>query len=128
MLSLTTDYAEDKGDPSEYLRRIAEAGFSHTHWCHHWNTDFMYSLGEIEQIGWWLDEFGLKVLDLHGSCGPEKNWGSSKEWERAAGVELVKNRIDMADRLEGDEVIMHIPGIPGSEPLMRSNRSRESGT
>ena len=40
-LSITTDYAKDTGDPSPYLKRIADAGFSHIHWCHHWSTDFI---------------------------------------------------------------------------------------
>ena len=121
MLSLTTDYANvDRGDPSPYLRRIADAGFTHVHWCHHWNTDFVYARPEIEQIGRWLDEYGLKLLDLHASVGPEKNWFSANEWERQAGVELVKNRIEMTARLGGDAVVMHISGQPGWAPLHRS--------
>ncbi|MEJ5198587.1 MAG: sugar phosphate isomerase/epimerase family protein [Anaerolineae bacterium] len=121
MLSITTDYAcVDKGDPSPYLRRIADAGFTHVHWCHHWNTDFIYSRWEIEQIGRWLNEYGLKLLDLHAPVGPEKNWASEKEWERLAGVEIVRNRIEMTARLGGDAVIMHLPNVPGWEPLRRS--------
>ena len=78
MLSITTDYANiDKGNPSPYLRRIADAGFTHIHWCHHWNTDIVYSCPEIEQISRWLDEYGLELLDLHASVGPEKNWFSA---------------------------------------------------
>jgi hypothetical protein len=85
--SITTDYAVvDKGNPSPYLRRIADAGFTHIHWCHHWNTDFVYSRSETEQIGRWLDEFSLKLLDLHASVGPEKNWSSANEWERQAAL------------------------------------------
>ena len=34
MLSITTGYAREKGDPSPDLRHIAEAGFSHVHWGH----------------------------------------------------------------------------------------------
>ncbi len=128
MLSLTTDYATDKGDPSPYLRRIAEHGFTHIHWCHQWNTDFVYTEPELAQIEVWLDGFGLKLLDLHGSCGPEKNWCAPKEWERLAGVELVKNRIAMTSRLGGGVVIMHIPGEPGSEPLARSLDALEEFT
>lgn len=121
MLSITTDYATvDKGDPSPYLRRIADAGFSHIHWCHHWNTDFVYSRWEVEQIRKWLVEYGLTLLDLHASVGPEKNWYSAKEHERLAGVELVKNRIAMTARLSGDAVVMHIPRTPGWAPLRRS--------
>ena len=121
MLSITTDYANvDRGDPSPYLRRIADAGFTHIHWCHHWNTDFLYSRWEIDQIGQWLAEFGLTLLDLHASVGPEKNWFSPREYERLAGVELVRNRIEMAARLGSDVIIMHLSREPGWEPLRRS--------
>lgn len=119
-LSVTTDYAKATGDPSPYLRRIADAGFSHIHWCHHWNTDFLYSKCEIEQIRKWLTDYGLQLLDLHGSVGPEKNWASPREYERLAGVELVRNRIEMTARLEGDVTILHVPGEPGSDPLRKS--------
>ena len=109
MLSIATDYAADTGNPEPYLRGIAAAGFSHLHWCHHWNTDFLYSQSEIDQIKAWLAELGLKLLDLHASAGVEKAWASTREYERLAGVELVKNRIEMAARLGGDAIVMHFP-------------------
>jgi sugar phosphate isomerase/epimerase len=107
MLSITTDYARSTGDPAPYLRRIANAGFSHVHWCHQWNTDFLYSGCEVEQIAAWLCEYGVALLDLHGSVGPEKNWAAAEEYRRLAGVELVRNRLEMTARLGGDVVIMH---------------------
>jgi len=119
-LSITTDYAKDTGDPSPYLKAIADAGFTHVHWCHHWNTDFLYSTWEIDQIRKWLADCGLKLLDLHASVGPEKNWASPREYARQAGVELVRNRIEMTAQLGGDVVIMHIPAEPGCNPLRRS--------
>ena len=119
-LSLTSDYVTDLGCPEPYLRRIAEAGFSHVHWCHQWNTDFIYSEPEIEQIRKWLGEFGLRLNDLHGSAGLEKNWLSSREHERRAGVELVRNRIEMAARLSSDVVIMHAGGALEWDSLRRS--------
>ena len=139
-LSMTTDYAADRGDPSPYLRRIAEAGFSHVHWCHQWNTDFLYAAAEVGQIGRWLADGGLRLLDLHGSAGVEKNWSSTREYERLAGVELVANRIAMTATLGGDAVVMHT-GAPAAgeeaafwdalrhsldalQPLARSRRVR----
>ena len=109
LLSITTDYVTDKGDPSPYLKRIADAGFSHIHWCHQWHTDFLYSRWEIDQIHRWLKDYGLQLLDLHASAGREKNWGSQKEFERLAGLELVRNRIAMASELGSDVIIMHAP-------------------
>ena len=109
MLSMTSDYRTDAGCPQPYLRRIAEAGFTHTHWCHHWSTDFLYGESEIEQIAQWLQELGLAVTDLHASAGREKGWTSPREYERLAGVELVVNRIAMAARLGTDVIILHLP-------------------
>ncbi len=107
MLSITTDYKADRGDPQAALRAIAEAGFTHVHWCHQWNTDFVYHAAEVAQIGQWLTQYGLQLADVHGSEGKEKFWYSPKEYARLAGVELVKNRIDFAARLGGDAVVMH---------------------
>lgn len=110
-LSITSDFAKDIGNPEPYLRGIAEAGFTHIHWCHHWHTDFVYSKPEIDQIRSWLNEYNLQVLDLHASAGQEKRWSSTVEFERLAGVELVRNRIEMAAALGADVIVMH-PGTP----------------
>ncbi len=120
MLSLTTDYRQDSGSPEPYLRRTAEAGFSHVHWCHHWNDDFVYADAEVDQIGHWLDDFGLKLNDLHASAGAEKCWVSTVEYERLAGVELVQNRIEMTRRLGGDVIILHMPAEPSDEPARQA--------
>jgi len=116
MLSVTTDYATDQGCPEPALRRIAEAGFTHIHWCHHWNTDFLYADAEIEAIEGWMKQYGLILTDLHASDGKEKRWASLREYERKAGVELVKNRMAMADRLGSDVIIMHLGSEPEEEP------------
>lgn len=108
MLSITTDYVTDRGNPQPYLKAIAEAGFSHIHWCHQWNTDFVYMEPEVEQIQKWLAEYGLQLLDIHGSDGVEKSWISPLEHQRLAGMELVRNRIDFAYNLGSDTVVMHI--------------------
>ncbi len=112
MLSINADYVKSTGNPKPYLRRIAEAGFSHVHWCFHWNTDFLYSDSEIAQIAKWLQEYGLQLNDLHASAGQEKFWLSFEEYKRLAGVELVKNRIDMTARLGGKAIVIHIPAEP----------------
>jgi sugar phosphate isomerase/epimerase len=110
-LSITTDYLKDRECPEPYLRAIAEVGFTHLHWCHHWNTDFLYSEGEVDQIGVWLDEFDLKLNDCHASVGREKHWLSDHEYERPAGLELIRNRIGMTSTLGGDVIILHVPAI-----------------
>jgi sugar phosphate isomerase/epimerase len=91
------------------LERIAAAGFTHIHWCHHWNTDFFYSEPEITQISHWLDGYNLRLLNLHASQGVEKYWCSFLEYQRQAGVELLQNLIGMAAQLGADVVIIHVP-------------------
>jgi len=109
MFSIATDFSASRDNPEPHLKKIAEAGFSYVHWCHQWCTDYIYTKVEIDAIKGWLKEYGLKLLDLHGSVGPQKNWGSCLEWQRLAGVELVENRIRMTAELGGDAVIMHFP-------------------
>ncbi len=109
MLSITSDYVQSTGDPQPYLERIATAGFTHVHWCHHWNTDFLYSESEIDQIERWFREYGLKLLNLHASHGQEKYWCSHLEYQRLAGVELAQNRVRMAAQMGARVVIIHVP-------------------
>jgi len=109
MFSMTTDYFTDIGDPVPYLEKISEAGFSHVHWCHEWSTDHIYSDDAIEKIKKKLNDLDLKVLDIHASYGVKTSWGAIDENQRRAGVNLVKNRIDMADKLDSGVIIMHTP-------------------
>jgi sugar phosphate isomerase/epimerase len=117
---MTTDYCSDTGDPSGALRAIGEAGFTHVHWCHHWNTDFLYHSAEVRQIRLWLRNVNLDVLDIHASAGREKTWGAAEEYRRAAGVGLVANRIEMAAELEAQVVILHAPTTDSYDSQRRS--------
>ncbi len=106
-LSINSDFKNDRGYPFGVFRQIADAGFTHIHWGHHWNADFIYTAPEIAEIKKQLDFFSLSLSDLHASGGIEKCWYSPLEYERIAGVELVKNRIYMAALLGGDAVVLH---------------------
>ncbi len=111
-IALSTDFLRSTGSPERALRSIAQAGFTHLHWCHQWCTDFLYGKHEIRAYARMLRENGLKLLDIHGSAGREKNWFSLEEYERRAGVELVENRLEMLSELEGEGVLMmHAPYI-----------------
>ncbi len=131
MLSMTTDYFTSTGCAAPYLRRIAEAGFARVHWCHEWDSDYLYPDEEIRRIGLWLDDCGLKMLDLHASAGKQMAWASGSEESRRAGVELVRNRIEMAARLGCGVIIMHLGGAAAGEaiaaaPVRRSLDELES--
>ncbi len=107
-LAINSDYLQGTYSAEPWLKHLSEAGFTHLHWCHHWNTDFMFGKHEIAQIKLWLKEYGLKLLDIHGSDGSEKCWYSLNEYQRRAGIELVANRIEMMDALDAQgTLIMH---------------------
>ncbi len=110
-LSMCSDYARDRGNAEKDLARIADAGFAGIQWIHQWNTDFIYARAEIRQIGKWLRDCHLELFDLHGTDGVEKCWYSATEHEREAGVEIVKNRVEMTQELGGTVVVMHIPRL-----------------
>lgn len=120
-IAINTDFLGGTGSPEERLKAIAEAGFTHLHWCHQWNTDFLYSRSELAQYAEWFREFGLQLLDIHGSAGQEKCWYSTVEYQRQAGVELVINRIVMLHELGGTgSLMMHIPAFADREGFDRS--------
>ena len=127
MLSTTTAFGGTSGCPQACLEAIARAGFSHVHWGFHWNDDFLYSRSEVEQIGRWLKQYALVLNDIHGTAGQEKCWSSATEYERQAGVELVKNRMEMAAKLSTDVVVMHQFGAPDDLSVPgREDRSMDS--
>jgi sugar phosphate isomerase/epimerase len=110
-LAMATDYASDIGNAEPSLRSIAKAGFRHIQWIHHWRDDFIYSEPEIQHVARLMEELGLSLYDIHAPTGAEKNWFSTVEYQRRAGVEIVKNRVDMCRTLGGSVIVAHIPEL-----------------
>lgn len=126
-LAIATDYlgeSPDLREVEEKLAHIAEAGFTHVHWAHEWDGDYIYSLHEMEWIRNKLDYYGLKTKGVHASKGSirpdgfcrnfyrndfmRKDYSSVNEYSRKAGVDLIKNRVDLAEKLETSEIVLHM--------------------
>ena len=61
-LAISTDFMGEQPELEQLqsiLRKIADAGFTHIHWCHEWEGDYIYSSFEMQQIRKWMDEFSL---------------------------------------------------------------------
>ena len=127
-ICIYSDFAGWLGAPEPQLRRIADAGFTHIGWGHQYNTDFAYGPHEIADIRRVLRETGLKVLDVHASYGQEKRFWSRCEYERKAGVDLMKNRAQLVCELEASgTLVTHIPYfIYGISPEMREVKEQET--
>ena len=123
-LGINTDFANEPWELEEIknkLREIAEAGFTHIHWCFDWDGDYLYARSEMEQIRSWMDELGLKEKGLHASKGSRrfveryaeaphgrKDYLSELEPNRIAGVEQIKNRVELVHVLGGKEIVLHM--------------------
>lgn len=128
MIAYATDFAgESVSGTGLYhtLKTIAEAGFSHIHWCHEWSGDYTYSKAEMLQIREWMEELGLRCKGVHATDGcrrrlsadlfhyrctsqDRRDYTSENEFNRQAGVELILNRIELADVLRTDAIVLHM--------------------
>ena len=124
MLAFNTDWNGESKNTQEIeamLRELAAAGITHIHWCHEWSGDYLYSRYEMIQLRNWLDRYGLIAKGVHASEGhwaddgldacsrPNcKDFTSSDPLNRLAGLELLKNRVDLAAALGTDLIVLHL--------------------
>lgn len=122
-LAIATDFSGESTDTAEIkatLAKIKNAGFTHVHWCHEWDGDYLYSRYEMEQVREWFLELGLLAKSFHASKGSlrrsslywehslRKDYMSPDEYNRKAGVELIRNRIQFASMLGATEIVLHM--------------------
>ncbi len=122
-LAVNTDFDKGTGSPLPCIEAARRAGFTHVIWGHQWDTDFLYSHAELNAISRCLETHNVSLLDVHGSSGVEKCWYSPIEYERLAGVELIRNRIEMTASLGGDTVVLH-PMICNNADLLANCRAQ----
>ncbi len=127
-LCINSDAAGGTGSPFTFLAAAGDAGFTRIMWGHQWNTDFLYDDAEIEFAGEFMTASGIKLSDTHGSAGKEKCWYSPVEYERRAGIALVKNRIRFTSLLGGSTVTLHPPvrRFPEEDLLLLRRRGLQS--
>lgn len=122
-LAISTDFSAEFTtieETEECLRLISESGFTHIHWCFEWDGDYQYAYSEMEQIKDWMEKYGLRAKSLHASKGSRgigggsirkhyrKDYTSSVEYNRIAGVELIQNRVELACKLGATEIVLHM--------------------
>ncbi len=114
----------------EQLQRIAEHDIGYIHWQYDGTGYYIYSIHEMKMYRNWINEFGLRVHSVHASEGGKnasfpfsdrqerfkvrnywdnlKDFTSENEYSRKAGVELIKNRVDLASALGTDSIVLHV--------------------
>ena len=127
MVAINVNYKNDTPQIEaieDQLKNIADAGFSHVQWGHDWVGEYVYSNIEMVQIKHLLDKYHFKVKGLHATEGDtryeigrlnfgyryknRKDYTSLNEYTRLAGVDLIKNRVDLACMIEAGEIVLHM--------------------
>lgn len=130
--SVNTDYNNDLHDWGEIehqIKCLAEAGFSHTQWIHDWEGEYMYSKSEMLQARDVLNYYGLNAHSIHASEGGfrnkkvngknvpnvrerlttiRKDYTNPNPYLRQAGVDLLKNRIDLCTYIGAHVMVLHM--------------------
>lgn len=131
-VAIANDYlGSDKriSEIEKRLEKIAEAGFTHVHWGNDWSGPYFYSYHEMCYFAKLLDKFHLKAKGVHATEGVQRfqptssslnrKWGdirflddrknflSDNEYSRKAGVEIIKNRMDLAEMIGAEEIVLH---------------------
>lgn len=110
------------------LALIRDAGFTHLNWNPDAGSSYWYTDAEIAFIARTIAEAGLKMHSVHASNGinpvteftgkgmgaraetmeRRMDFASPHDWQRAAGVELIRNRIDLAVATGSPNVVLHL--------------------
>ena len=130
--SCETDYNSDLHswiDIERQIKNLAEAGFTHTQWMQNWEGEYLYSPSEMFQARDVLRDYGITAHSIHASEGGKrtvvvngqkvfrnryrltdirKDYTSKNEYCRLAGVDLLKNRIDLCSHIGATAMVLHM--------------------
>lgn len=130
--SCETDYNNDLHNWIEIERQIknlAQAGFTHTQWMQNWEGEYLYSKVEMLQARDVLRHYNICAHSIHASEGGKrmalingqqlfrnryrltdirKDYTSANEYLRLAGVDLLKNRIDLCAYIGASVMVLHM--------------------
>ncbi len=130
--AINSDYNNDLHNWDEIekqIRNIAKAGYTHIQWVHDWEGEYIYSKSEMYQVRDLLKECNLLAHSIHATEGGRrakktgseiffdnryrfknirKDYTSTNEYLRLAGVDLLKNRIDLCAIIGAKAMVLHM--------------------
>ncbi|MFW5646769.1 MAG: sugar phosphate isomerase/epimerase family protein [Acetivibrio ethanolgignens] len=130
--SCETDYNSDLHswiDIERQVANLAEAGFTHTQWMQNWEGEYLYSPSEMYQVRDLLRYYNIHAHSIHASEGGKrtiivngrklfrnryrltdirKDYTSKNEYTRLAGVDLLKNHIDLCSHIGAAVMVLHM--------------------
>lgn len=130
--SVNSDYNNDLHDwgaIEHQIKCIADAKFSHIQWIHDWEGEYMYSKSEMFQVRDMLNYYGIQAHTIHATEGGNrtrivdgksvpfvrerctrirKDYTNPNEYLREAGVDLLKNRIELCSHIGARVMVLHM--------------------
>lgn len=130
--SCSTDFSNNLliwSEMERQVRFLAEAGFTHTQWMQNWEGDHLFSKSEMFQIRDVMRYYNICAHSIHASEGGvrttmingqkifrnryrltelQKDYTSTNEYLRLAGVDLIKNRIDLCTYIGASVMVLHM--------------------
>lgn len=130
--SCESDYSSDRHswiDIERQVKNLAEAGFTHTQWMQNWEGEYLYSKSEMFQVRDLLRDYQIHAHSIHASEGGKrtsrvngklrfsnryrftdirKDYTSENEYTRLAGVDLLKNRIELCSHIGASVMVLHM--------------------
>lgn len=124
-LSITTDMFNYSFRPGfeRKFRLFKETGFDYIHWCDNWNDDKLYSRDEMHRLNGFIENAGLKCLDVHGTATKRIAIDTFDDEAHRKYISLLENRIEFCHLIGGDAVVVHPPRYHASDLERRFSRS-----
>jgi len=97
---------------------------------HEMHGEYLYSGKEMRQLADLLSKLGMRVRDVHGTHGkdprgPQGLCWSTDEGDRRAGVQLIRNRIDLTEALGGSVLTLHVSSAPTAAKMTAIRRTMQ---
>jgi len=135
-ISSLFQYVPDPGVPYNTLAQYNALAQSHgrepiqpAH-HHEMHGEYLYSGKEMRQLADLLSKLGMRVRDVHGTHGkdpkgPQGMCWSTDEDDRHAGVQLIRNRIDLTEAIGGSVLTLHVSSAPTDAKMTAIRRTMQ---
>ena len=94
-IAIYSDFCDRGGEARRWCHLAAQTGFTHLHWGHEFASEKPHTDVELAEIGRWLREEGLGVVDIHASAGGRFQWTSTDDALRLPALDLVRDALRM---------------------------------
>ena len=88
------------------FKLFKETGFDYIHWCDNWNDDKIYSRDEMLRLSAFIENAGLKCLDVHGTATKRIAIDTFDDEAHRKYIRLLENRIEFCHLVGGDAVVV----------------------